>query len=83
MPAAPWHPDVTDEHVTFPDVAFVDDCTFPIEAETPGALDQRVSTAICIIGEEFASRGIALNWKPSKTAAVLMLRGRGARAAAS
>ena len=62
------------------DVTFVDDEAFAVIASVPSSLMQKFQRAIILLTETFERYGMSINWKPGKTEAMIVLRGKNARA---
>ena len=69
------------EEVPIFDVTFVDDEAIVITAAVPATLSQRFSRAVQLLVEVFDHYGVAINWKPRKTEAIISYRGKNAKAA--
>lgn len=62
------------------DMTFVDDEAFDVTAATPKSLMSKFNKAITLLIEAFEHYGMTINWKPGKTKAMVVLRGKEARA---
>ena len=62
------------------DVTFVDDEAIVITASVPATLITKFRRAVELLIEVFEYYGMSINWKPGKTEAILVLRGKNAKA---
>ena len=61
------------------DVTFVDDEAIVITAAVPRTLVSKFDRAVELLVEAFDHYGMSINWKPGKTEAIVVLRGKRAK----
>ena len=71
--------DCGQEMIVF-DVTFVDDEAIVVTASVPATLARKLRRAVQILIETFEHYGMSINWKPGKTEAIIIYRGKDAKA---
>ena len=79
---APWQPPSDDAACTSAlEATFVDDQAYVVTARTPEALDRKIEMLLLIVTRVFGRFALRINWKPGKSAAMLLYRSKGANQA--
>ena len=78
-PGAETSEEIPSEDVPVFDVTFVDDEAIVITAAVPSTLSRKFSRAVQLLIEVFDHYGMTVNWKPGKTEAIIVYRGKKAK----
>ena len=76
--STPFGQNTEQQHHGIADPTFIDDYAHGLIDKNPSTVVAKLTVVAAVVHDEVAKHGLRLNYKPSKTAAIIRLKGKGA-----